>query len=646
MPEETQLSARQLLRFSQTNHPHKSHILDEDIRFARLLAPEPIAQDLIPYPLDWLESLRSFQAFLRRWRLKYAVSRVQSSELSPSLQLPRNPSLTRRHLDESRRRAQRITEVTAVGNTGSSTAFPSQQSLDALPTQSAGLPSESLDSLVTLPSQPRDFLPTPFRRPRIGPLHFPRRNSDPETPSISRLFLSRGHSSDQLLSSTDEDYNVNQDTPLDSSNNQSSDSLLSLNLNFSQTLTFRPDNRTDSPHTPHPPGYFPHLSNQLPPEDEDEDDVQAEQVDETSAPTMAMTPEQIADIVSRSVAATMEAFRNPQREGTPGSSNDNSKSLKPDDVGYFNPNTKDPEGHGIVASGRVTIYTNVHAFTNRLDHLATTRGEQAVKDVWGLCLQGTALHWHTIELSDLERTALSQGDVALIRKTLEDRFKKTKSDALKSLSKHVFTLYDLFAGKSMRAFVQQVLADAKACDLPMEAQLLWAFESFDSEIQGQLIKPDSKTTLSAFLDKMDEQESVLINRANERFRSQQNLPQAAPVAAFYVLRQQHMAWEVSPRSFSPGKSSRPSKRTTPSTSTSQSRNIFPRPSHGISSESAGRISKSHTARRKTAIPAISKQTPSAPKPSNADVLSSAGPPTRSLEGQLQPQPSPATRILR
>ncbi|KAI0862086.1 hypothetical protein F4860DRAFT_128988 [Xylaria cubensis] len=357
MPEETQLSARQLLRFSQTNHPHLTHIQANDIRFARLLAPT-LTEDLIPYPLEWLESLRSFQAFLRGWRQKYAVP----APSTPSLQLPPNPSLTRRQLDESRRRAQRTTDAT----TGLSTA-------------------------TTLPG---DFLPTPYRKPRIGPLRFSpshsRRNSDPGTPSILRPSLFHPTSS----ASTDED----QDTP-DSgdcqsshqSSHQSSDSLHSLNLSFSQTLTFPPD----SPHTFHPPGYFLHPPRRtsepdLTPEDTFEPDFTPEDTPELEIPTMAsMTPEQIAEIVSWSVAATMEAFKDPARGGggggSPALSSDNSKSFKPDDVGYFNLGIKDPEGHGMVASGRLTIYTNVHAFIYRLKHLSSTRLELAVKEVWGLC---------------------------------------------------------------------------------------------------------------------------------------------------------------------------------------------------------------------------------------------------------------------
>ncbi|KAI0866026.1 hypothetical protein F4860DRAFT_509208 [Xylaria cubensis] len=55
MSAEMELSARQLLRFSQTECYQISHIQDEDIRFAYLLAPAPIPQDLIPYLTEYFD---------------------------------------------------------------------------------------------------------------------------------------------------------------------------------------------------------------------------------------------------------------------------------------------------------------------------------------------------------------------------------------------------------------------------------------------------------------------------------------------------------------------------------------------------------------------------------------------------------------
>ncbi|KAI0860388.1 hypothetical protein F4860DRAFT_216690 [Xylaria cubensis] len=96
---------------------------------------------------------------------------------------------------------------------------------------------------------------------------------------------------------------------------------------------------------------------------------------------------------------------------SPGPAGDRPKTLKPEAVGYFNPSLKDPEGAGSVARGKQIIYADVWAFTDRLQHLAASCGEDKVKTVRTTCLQATAFAWHTTELTDLEKTTLRTGTV-------------------------------------------------------------------------------------------------------------------------------------------------------------------------------------------------------------------------------------------
>lgn len=139
-------------------------------------------------------------------------------------------------------------------------------------------------------------------------------------------------------------------------------------------------------------------------------------------------------------------------------------------------------------------------FTDCLQHLAATRTEQAVKEVWTTCLQGTALSWHSAELSDLERRGLALGTLDEACGVLQNRFKCNLSDALRSLESRRFTLWDLHKGKSIRPFVQHVIWDAKACELPARNQLSHAFEALDGHIQSELTKHSEATTLKTFLE--------------------------------------------------------------------------------------------------------------------------------------------------
>ncbi|KAI1127019.1 hypothetical protein F5Y10DRAFT_202175 [Nemania abortiva] len=396
MATDSQFMGRQLLRFSATDHLHLRHVTDKDIRFARLIVPvDTLLNNLIPYPTEWAESCWAFQPFLRQWRKRYAVSprpqdestfspptSVSLPHVSGSLpqtpaSLPSSSSITRRQSDHSSASASGTAQVTSL-NKKKPGPVPSSNAPTNLKVLTAGLLAGFLIE------------------PRVGPLVFPSRSTlhpqplDRETPETSALI------SDFREKLTLTDY-----TPLDSSSSN----------------TPQPTPLTGSEDTPDPPHPMADSSGAAGSSSAAGTSSGSSSSNGTSSATNitgALSAEQLADIVTRSVAVTMESFcrLNPNLAPAPGNgAANNTPALKPDDIGYFNPGIRDPEGHGIVASGRVTIYTNVHVFTNRLRHLAATRGEQVVREVWGLCLQGTALHWHTVELSDLERAALSKGPI-------------------------------------------------------------------------------------------------------------------------------------------------------------------------------------------------------------------------------------------
>ncbi|GAW26153.1 putative transposon Ty3-I Gag-Pol polyprotein [Rosellinia necatrix] len=218
--------------------------------------------------------------------------------------------------------------------------------------------------------------------------------------------------------------------------------------------------------------------------------------------------------ISQIVAHTIQQMQ----EGTPASSHsgiNGNGNLKPEEVGFFNPSSKDYDGSGALSQGKQTIYTDVWAFTDRLRHLAGVHGEAKVNTVWTTCLQATALSWHTTELTDAEKAALRTGTVENICTKLQTRFRRNHSEALHSLQTRRFTLYDLQQGKSIRTFVQSVIRDAKACDYSLRNQLLAAFEALDVEIKSQLDKPNDTTTLGGFLSSIDNRESILVEKARQ-----------------------------------------------------------------------------------------------------------------------------------
>ncbi|RYC55019.1 hypothetical protein CHU98_g11190 [Xylaria longipes] len=438
----TQLFGRQIRRFCQTSHPNTHLIQPQDLDFALLVTSPPAptleeSDNIIPYPLEWVESKSKLRTFLRSWRKRQPQTQIEQSEPKPGERADPDPAQpeTPRHL---------------------------HLHLDFSPPSVGQGPSSSLNTRFL--DEPEDT-----------------EDSDSANLTIRRL---SEFTFDSPESNSPEFNSPKSDSPApDTPENPRS-----------QTMS-QPQNQP----------------------------LSAQDAANLIAAAFERHKTDITEVVARTL--------NQIQRDSPGPAG-NGHSLKAEEVGFFNPSTKDNDGSGAVAHGKQTIYTDVWAFTDRLSHLAVTHGEEKVKTVWTTCLQATALAWHTTELTDLEKTALRGGTVQLICETLQKRFKKNHSDALQSLQQSRFTMYDLQQGKALRPFIQSVIRDGKACGYTLKNQLLAAFESLDSDIQSQLTKPADNTTLGTFLTEVDDRESILIGKARQLPQLPHQMPML-PVSAYY-----------------------------------------------------------------------------------------------------------------
>jgi hypothetical protein len=228
-----------------------------------------------------------------------------------------------------------------------------------------------------------------------------------------------------------------------------------------------------------------------------------------------LTAEDIANIVARTVQAMQPV--NPQPpQPVQVTLAQPVGGLKAQDIGYFDPKPRD-QGPGVVADGKVTKYTDVYAFCDRLNHLATARSEDEVKAVWTQCLLGNALVWHSHVLSDVDRQMLQGVPLNLVIEKLKDRFRTDYSDAMNWIKASHFRLLDVAQDKDILVFVQTAIRNAKACNFDVQGQLVAAFEALDGDIQSELKKPNANTTLEDFLNDIRDRESVLRRRAAQRF---------------------------------------------------------------------------------------------------------------------------------
>jgi hypothetical protein len=109
----------------------------------------------------------------------------------------------------------------------------------------------------------------------------------------------------------------------------------------------------------------------------------------------------------------------------PPSVNSSVPTLTTDVVGLFDPSSaKTGADVGIIQQGKVTLYTDVFLFTDRLQALCKIYPETAVRTLWTTCLRGDALMWHSAELTDMERELIADESIATIVGHLTRRFQE------------------------------------------------------------------------------------------------------------------------------------------------------------------------------------------------------------------------------
>jgi len=130
------------------------------------------------------------------------------------------------------------------------------------------------------------------------------------------------------------------------------------------------------------------------------------------------------------------------------------RPLRADDIGYFNPDLRDDDA--MAAQGKNIIYTDVYAFTDRLEHLAGLYTEARIQEAFPTCLWGLALQWHSTELTHIEREYLAIAPVANVTKQLVSRFKEHAAVALCALCTKSYTFADLCNGKTIHTYAQNM----------------------------------------------------------------------------------------------------------------------------------------------------------------------------------------------
>ena len=192
------------------------------------------------------------------------------------------------------------------------------------------------------------------------------------------------------------------------------------------------------------------------------------------------------------------------------------KPWTPEEIGFFDPDGDLSEG-AVATVGRHVFYRDVYVFIDRLKDMAPLRGEDRLRIVIPQCLRGSAIIWHTTELSEMEKAYLRTATVAQWESALTHRFKERAPVALAKLQSIRYTMADAKAGKDPRAVAQDIFRHAKAAHLDsIQNQLTMAWNALDCEFRFQIPEPTTTSTIRQFLHDLDSHAGIWHEIARRR----------------------------------------------------------------------------------------------------------------------------------
>ena len=243
-----------------------------------------------------------------------------------------------------------------------------------------------------------------------------------------------------------------------------------------------------------------------------------------TTPQPAFNEQQITEMTAVINAAIRAALQNlphnnPQRD-PPGNNQQlgtshNTKEWNADDIGYFDPSY---EGTGpVVNVGKSVFYRDIYAFVDRLKDMAPLRGDDKLRTVIPQCLRGTALIWHSTELSENEKEMSRYTNLQGWYVMLIARFKERTPLALSKLQSARYTMADAKDRKDPRAYVQDIMRYAKAANLiSVHNQLSMAWNQLDWEFRLHIPEPTEATTTQMFLAALDSKADMWYDMARDR----------------------------------------------------------------------------------------------------------------------------------
>lgn len=182
------------------------------------------------------------------------------------------------------------------------------------------------------------------------------------------------------------------------------------------------------------------------------------------------------------------------------------------DIGFFDPHydgKSASSGSALEYAGKDTIFRDVHVFVDRAKDIASTKGDELVRNNLSTCLRGQALIWYTSELTDGERRLLKYGNhLDEWIEALTRQFRESPAKAMEVVTSERYTTQDARRQREPREYAQTMVRAARSAELPIYNQLQIIWNGLDAEFQRDVPMPRTNTTLNAFLKDLDDRKEI------------------------------------------------------------------------------------------------------------------------------------------
>ena len=213
----------------------------------------------------------------------------------------------------------------------------------------------------------------------------------------------------------------------------------------------------------------------------------------------------------------------PGPQGTPAPAGGNgapSDRWNPQDIGFFDPYYEDKSvtaGGAVSHSGKDTYFRDVHMFVDRVKDMATVKDPKLLRENLWTCLRGRALHWWQSVISEDQKRLVKLGEgVDEWVRILQNRFKETAAEAMKTLTTTRYTYEDARRHHDPVDYALTITRAAKSTQSSLYSQLYLIYNGLETEFRRDLTVPSEATTMDSLIREIEVKKEIWWDLAKSR----------------------------------------------------------------------------------------------------------------------------------